>query len=399
MTRFVLHIGYGKTGTTAIQRFLHHNRPALTKAKTLYPDFFIHGAWLNGYDHNFLGRALAGRVGWWGQSAEQLIKQAEDQAREAAVENIILSAESFLGGVEPWDFDDEADYRRACLAAVERTARALKGHRVEVIVYLRRQDHWLEAVLNQNIKYGGLLPQKLRKASIEETCRIYAPRTDYAAVLQPWRDAFGGESITVGVYERGQLSNGDVITDFRQKTSLLSLDLKLPPRDGASANRALNRDVIEVKRILNRIDRPKFEERMIVESFYRISETLSENYTEPPTPILSAKLRRSILDKVAESNEIVARDYLGRSDGVLFREAAIDLDDTSSNYAGLDVDVAIEILLRLERDLGSTHGRARLFRHWLAEHLRKNFPQLHGAGRRLRSAIYRFHQDRDPPFS
>jgi len=386
MTRFVLHIGYGKTGTTAIQRFLHHNRALLAKAKALYPDFFIQGAWLNAFDHNFLGRALAGRVGWWGQSAEQLIGQVTDQAHDAAIDTVILSAETFLGGVEPWEFDDEADYRRACQAMADRIARALDGHSIEIIVYLRRQDQWLESVLNQNIKYSGLLPRKLANASIEDTCRIYAPRTDYAASLDPWRAAFGKEVISVGVYERAQLTGGNVIADFLLRTGLNKLDLANPTWDPKSANLRLHRDVLEVKKILNRITRPKYEERAIVESLYRVSAALPKNNHGISTAILSTEARRVILETVTGSNTVIAREYLSRPDGVLFRDPLPDPDDHSSDYPGLDVGRAIEILLRLERDLNSPRGRARLFRHWFAEQLRKDYPRFHGIARRLRSA-------------
>ena len=386
MTNFILHIGYGKTGTTAIQRFLHHNRTALANAQTLYPDFFIHGAWLNAYNHNFLGRALAGRVGWWDQSAEQLIAQVEDQARDAAADKVILSAETFLGGIEPLDFDDEADYRLACRTAVERTARALGSHMVEIIVYLRRQDQWLESVLNQNIKYSGLLPRKLAKASIAETCRIYEPRLNYAASLDPWRASFGKEAVTVGVYERTQLSGGDVVADFRKRAGLDKLSLTTPAWDATTANRGLHRDVLEVKKILNRISRPKFEERALVESMYRVSEALSAHNRGMSASILSAEARRAIVESVAESNKVVAREYLLRFDGVLFREALPDSAADSRDYAGLDIGVAVEVLLRLERDLKSRRGRARLFRHWLGEQLRNVFPRLHGMVRRLQAA-------------
>ena len=389
MTNFILHIGYSKTGTTAIQHFLHHNRAALAKARTLYPDFFIQGAWLDAQNHNFLGHALAGRTGWWGRTAEELICQIEDQLRNTSADRVILSAEAFLGGVRAWDFNDEASYHEACQAAVTRLAQALDRHKVQIVVYLRRQDQWLESILNHNIKYSGLLSAGNANVSVEDTCRIYEKRIDYANVLAPWRATFGKESLSVGVYEKSQLSGGDVVTDFRERIGLTMPNLTNPTLDSLSANRGFNRDVLEFKKILNRIARPKYEELAIVECLHGISDSLSVRESQASAPILSVAQRCAILDRVAKSNAEVARDHLGCSDGILFREALPDPKRAGSDYAGLDTSVAMEILLRLDRELHSTRGRSRLFRHWLAEKLRVHAPWMHGFVRRLRAFGFR----------
>ena len=79
MAQYILHIGYGKTGTTALQSFLHSKRHDLLESGILYPDFIHNGVYLNVKDHNMLGYALAGQQGWTKMSTEEYFNQINMQ--------------------------------------------------------------------------------------------------------------------------------------------------------------------------------------------------------------------------------------------------------------------------------------------------------------------------------
>ncbi len=64
MARYVIHIGYGKTGTTALQTFLAANRASLRKHGIVYPEFRRDGVALGIDNHNALGFALDDAGGW-----------------------------------------------------------------------------------------------------------------------------------------------------------------------------------------------------------------------------------------------------------------------------------------------------------------------------------------------
>ncbi|MEX0450723.1 hypothetical protein V6X62_02675 [Spiribacter sp. 218] len=335
-----------------------------------------------------VGRSLAGRRGWWGLSAEEFFAQFERQRREDGAHTVLLSAEAFLGAVQPWDFDDAAAYRNAAREAVERLALLVAGATVTVIVYLRRQDHWLESAMNQNIKFGGLVGGDLATLTAEQAAAVYAPRLDYAATLNMWAEVFGIPAIRVGVYERDQLVDGDVVSDFLGRCGIERSYLREPTWNQASRNEALPRDVLEVKRILNAIPKPKYEERVLVETLRAVARDMGGRSASEPS-LLPCATRRKVLERHADGNAAVARTFLGHEDGTLFLEAWPETDDPAGEYTGLSTETALEIELRLDRYWRSPGNRLRLFRHWVAERLRRRQPTAHAAARTLRALALR----------
>lgn len=387
VSRYVFHIGYGKTGTTSIQRLLAANRKALLDQGVLYPDARAQGSWLRLRDHNMVGRALAGRRGWWGLSAEEFFAQFERQRREAKAHTVLLSAEEFLGAVRPWCFDDVDAYREAVCKMIDRLVNIISGGNVTIIAYLRRQDHWLESAMNQNIKFGALVGPHLASLSAEQAVTVYSPRLDYAAVLDMWAATFGKPKIDIGVYERSQLAGGDIVSDFLRRCGIERGLLWEPAWNQASQNEGLPRDLLEFKRVLNTIPRPKYEERALVEAFRRVAGDMRGRENDS-VPLLSNNVRRQILQQYADGNAAVAREYLGREDGALFLEAWPQMADSDSQYPGLSTETAIEIELRLERHWRSFGNRLRLLRHWAAERLRR-LPMAHAGARALRALALR----------
>lgn len=382
MARYVLHIGYSKTGTTALQRFLAANRETLPAQGTVYPDVRVRGARLRTPDHNMVGRAAAGREGWFGLSLTQYVDQFEKVRRGAGAHTVLLSGETFLGAAQPWDYDTEASYRAAAQQVVDRLATVLSGHEVQVVVYLRRQDHWLESAINQAIKFGGLMPPRIAGADIDTLIDVYRPRLDYETCLRPWREAFGRGAVSVGVYEN--LAGEALIADFCRRTGLDRAQLTVPSWDPDNQNTGLSRDVLEFKRVLNRIPRPRFEERVTAETLRRISAEMQEARGGRAYPLLDGARRRALLEEAEPGNRVLASDWLGLPAGTLFAEPWPDPDDDDA-YPGLSPEHGTEILLRYERARYSAAGRARVQRHRLAELLRKRLPWLHSAARVLRS--------------
>jgi len=372
----ILHIGYGKTGTSSIQHMLANNREILRSGGIVYPDLKIGGGWLYMQNHNIVGRTLAGRKGWWGINLDEMFQQFFQQCAAAKCNTLLLSAESFLGGVQPWDHTTSNDYYHAVSDTLDKLQEKLEGVNVTIMVYLRRQDYWLESAINQNIKFAGLMGPAFGNPSPEETAKIYAPRLDYATVLDLWASRFGENSIKVGIYEKGR-SGDDITKDFLIRLDLLHLSIQPPPVNSSSQNIRLDMDVLRFKQILNKISRPKYEERVLVEALRKVSAEIEPSRDKW---LLSGNFRRLLLERYATSNEKVSRRFLGDEDGVLFRESWPDPEDNSHN-AQLPAERILEILLRLQRHQQSCGYRIALFRHQIAEVLRKKFPLLHGAAR------------------
>lgn len=386
MVHYILHVGYGKTGTTALQGFLAANRDQLRARGVIYPDALVRGAWLRAKDHNMVGRAVVGRLGWWKVPAEDYFAQFEEQRKSANAETVILSGESFMGILQPWDFKDDVAYWQALTDAVQSIGALLKPHQVTVVVYLRRQDHWIDSAINQTIKFGGLLADDTAQQSTERLVEMYSPRLDYARCIEAWANVFGDDAIKVGIYEAGQLHDGGIVDDFFERIGLDMDGLTVPAQSPDGQNTSLTRDVLEVKRILNKIERPKYVERVLVECLRTVSAQMG-GADEDAWPMLNNAARRALIDQFESSNAEVARRFCGRSNGVLFKKSKLSAKAAAGEYPGLSVEKALEIMMRVERYMTSFATRRQLARQWLAQQLRQRMPVVHGFARSLQALL------------
>ena len=95
---FILHIGFSKTGTTAIQSFLSDNRKQLAKKGILYPDFRYKGFMTGFLNHNLLVNNIVGKTGWFRLSPQRCLAQiTSHQKKNPSIDTVLLSGESFAG--------------------------------------------------------------------------------------------------------------------------------------------------------------------------------------------------------------------------------------------------------------------------------------------------------------
>ena len=187
--RLLLHIGTGKTGSTAIQASLDANRDLLAEAGILYPKL------AGRIDHNKLaiaanhgvprefrqlveknGRDLVGEAAW----AEARLSLARSEG-----DTIVLSCEYFSAGVD-----------------VERLCRLLEIHfprvrEIATVCYLRPPAASYLSTLQQDIKASSLVSPLRRRA--------YAPLLARYAHLG---------TVTARLFHRSVLREGDVVRDF-----------------------------------------------------------------------------------------------------------------------------------------------------------------------------------------
>jgi hypothetical protein len=368
-----LHVGYSKTGTTAIQKYLSVHRGDLSRKNIIYPDVKINGSWLNALNHTMFARALADRKGWYKQSADVYVEQFIRQAKETNAELLVISSESFLGAINPWEFDNEERYWAAFHKYVTRLYSQFKEFKINIIVYLRSQDDWLESAINQTIKFGGLMPEKVRVASIEELIEIYRPRLDYEKVLNIYAGVFGKDAVKVRLYEKSKLVDGDVVSDF---LDILGIKIKEVTEGKVSStitNKKLSRDILEFKQILNRVQRPKYQERVITEYLQMISNDIK---SQEKGSFFSEEQIKTIFDEYKKGNRYIMEEYLGLQGENIFTNIECEKNN-NYQYKGLSTEKALEYHLLLDRYMHSIEGRKQLFRHWLAEVLRHKAPKLH----------------------
>jgi len=314
-----LHIGGRKTGTTAIQLFLSSNRAQLKKKGYLYPGY-------PRQEHHDITREILFHS-LSKTSVSQVLKKYREEIRRSPCNNVILSAEGLEGLFQKVSLLEEF---------------LLQDSAVRIIFYVRRQDERIESNYNQMVK-GAMI-------RTHETFSQYygsgnLPLLDYYNVLLPWRDAFGKENILVRCYEKEQIPNG-IIRDFLTTVGLeLDKSFIIPQ---TWANPSLNWDLIEIIRLCNIQFKDDISfHRYLLNSLknVKLNEGLKKQY------LLSPHQRRDLIEKYAESNEKVAREYLGRKDGRLFYAPLPESDEPWEPYEGLTIKKCIPVFTQMLHNL------------------------------------------------
>jgi capsular polysaccharide export protein len=376
MARFILHIGQSKTGTTAIQHFLSVNRGALRDRGILYPDIRNRGVFLGATDHNLVAWSLIGKHSPLSVSFEQFLEDVKTELhRNAALHTVILSAEAFLGEPHIWNFDSEDAWRQANREKIQTLRSLLQGHEVTILVYLRRQDYWVNSAFNHIIKIEGLVGRRLY-SDIQQLIEQLAPRLDYAQELRSWSEHFSRDAMIVRPYERSQLFEGDAVSDFLAQTGLADHGSQfIQPDHQELKNPGLPRDVLEVKQILNRAPRSKPEERVLIWALQKIGMEMPSACPEWDF-LLTASERRALVRRYAAANSEVAETYLVSNEGMLFRDP-LPQEDEGDDYPGLRTERALEVMLRLHHTLKSLKAKRLYIRYLLGHVARRHFLRVY----------------------
>lgn len=295
--KLILHIGTPKTGTTAIQKFLYDNESILNEQHFSYPTIqkgkhqIINAYALDQYLKN--GVPDTEHAGWkdfWTTLREKLQN-----------DHVILSWEGIF-----------FDYAKEFFSAVKKEYDV-----IQIIVYLRRQDRFLESIWNQYTK-----GEPLSKLPFKDFIANEKFKWSYLEKLNKIADIVGQENLIVRVYEKDQFQGArkDIISDFLQAVGI-NLDWSRCVL-GKPANSALFGNYVEIKRRMNLYLQQDDNWCIEIQNIFMayIEEISSSSSIKHADGMLTPKERQEIIDYYAEENAEIARKYLGRADGKLFYE-------------------------------------------------------------------------------
>ncbi len=298
MQQLFIHIGLPKTGSTALQRFLHHNRETLSGLGYLYPG--------KNPAHHYI------RYNWTDKTDSVLLAKSQNmfrEIREKPNDRIIISSETMSASNEniPHTLKN---------LVIEELGDDLE---IKIIVYLRRQDHWLESRYVQNIKTTySFVPESLKKMAFPEFLRSHRKfyNLDYYRRLEPWAGIFGETNIMVRPYEKDQFVGGSISSDFLHTIGISSCSQFSQP-DKTNFNTGLSPDAVEIVRLYNKYLKSVYFKNILCNSLLRRTSSKQpfSTYT-----YLSPRQRFDLLSEYDESNARIAREYLCRNDGRLFYE-------------------------------------------------------------------------------
>jgi hypothetical protein len=286
MKTLYIHIGTGKTGTSAIQSYLFNNRLKDVK----YCQTGLEGELHNILCINF--KRHLNRV----DEVDILRNKLITEIIQGSEARYLISSEFFPGLTS----NEIEQFINPILVA---------GVNVKIITYLRRQDEFVESWYKQIVKADGeLVDIELLKDRLYE-----AGALDYEKLLSSYEAVVSKDSIIVKAYEKSSFVGGNIITDF---LSIFGLqDLCNPTVVNEIVNPSLCREQLYLARIVNKYCNP--EQAKI----FRTPIPLTGSKYKY---LLSPDNREQIIKDFAKTNEWVADRYCGRNE--LFYERKIDND-------------------------------------------------------------------------
>lgn len=292
--RLYLHIGHPQTGTTALQSFFSQNALALAAAGLLYPQTGRLST-----AHYLFSFALG--LGHWDEgevaAPEILGEQLKREIAASSCDRVLLSSEYFaLAGP----------------AQIARVKTLFADYDARILIYLRRHDYALEAGYAQSAKTTAAPPwQPNVESFVLYQLTANLKQYDYLACLRRWAAAFGPEAVIVRPYEAVQ-NQPDLFGDFLRAIEVDDRAALIRP---GALNVSLNPPFTAALTSINRAAIPEKTKRLLRAAIIRLG-----GRQQAKEPYLSSTMRHAIVQRFAPSYGVIATEFLGRTDGVLFRE-------------------------------------------------------------------------------
>jgi len=298
--KLILHIGMQKTGTSALQYFLHENRNRLLKDGYRYPSLleFCDVRFPGVSYHNCIAASLSNM-----SSAFPRLTMNDIRSLRALIDNsdqpIILSAEDF-----------------SRILKIENVRSFTTKLDVKIIVYLRSQADWAQSMYNQRNKilFGRaddrifnseiLSPRDLFQFLQQER---YAPLLKYDNLLERWSEV--SENLDVRLFSKDEFVGGNLISDFMDAIDIDDLNgYRMPPR----VNDNLANRWIEIARETADSDGVDVAKNFMRRLTLAAQEGILD--LSGPTKILPQQIIDKIRADYSDHNQRVARKYFKRND-------------------------------------------------------------------------------------
>lgn len=343
MLKLYLHIGMPKTGTTYIQNFLRENNEVLKNEGYVYPDFGVRfdtiGINRNGH---FLVSVIRDENGNRLKEKEQEI---EDECFDKLFRlfdvfpNVIISDESIWNSGEIKRDKNFWGNLKSKLDA--------RGIELKVIVYLRRQDLFIQSFWAQHVKENSVSDTLQEFFNSSRFKRI---KLNYYKRLNKISKVIGKENVLVRVYEKDQYigSQKTIVSDFLTTVGLeyndnyAELD-RLP-------NRSLSGIYLETKRELNKIEGLNKRKSYVQALLKKVIDENDDIKSISSNEFMSGEEAIAFLKKYEESNEKVAREYISRENGVLFYEKPEITASRAPKYEVSDYVGVLAQMMEIQND-------------------------------------------------
>jgi len=298
MEKIILHIGYNKTGTTAIQNSFYYNRKSLEKNGLFYPKN-CRGK-RKSPAHHALAESLLFHVG---KPLPRFVKTKIYRKYKAEHYWNVLKQEVSKSNCPFAFISSEAFSRlRGHPEQMQYIKEQLNIYQVKILVYLRNQPEFLSSAYNQAVKRGH------ETRTVDELMQSGWMNIDYFVELEQWESVFGTENMIVRIFDKEKMTGG-IVTDL---LNLLENEgISIDTSDWRSRffsfkwNIRLPDNMVEYKRRLNALVRlPTFLDKLV-----NIWLLWKGKYS-PENKLLTEAQRNLIIQKNYDSNQKLGKKYL-----------------------------------------------------------------------------------------
>jgi len=371
--RLILHVGIPKTGTTSLQHSLASNATRLLSMGggvnyclfKPYEESVNHKSLVNAITHEFFSMNDDDTITSRGFSEFALmpVKNKVDFIKKSFYESncktLVLSHEGFITGfdfisecTDHFDENTRARYKEYVISYVKNF---FDEFDIKVVIYLRRQDNYIESMYNQIMKRRPVKDINLTFKNgylINSAMQAFLTRNDmitfcdYYSHLYQLSNVYGKENVIVRVYEKNQMPNGTVYDFYKHVLCFDDNEIDVLLAENHTVNESKIKDLVEYNIALAQdASRDMAHKEISSGRLNKLPSILGklpslDFLCKSNKNILTAKQASDFLDLFEESNEKVAREYLGREDGVLFRDKPRDEAD---DYKGLSHQATFHI--------------------------------------------------------
>lgn len=363
MKTIYMHIGTPKTGTSALQQFFVENAMILKKYGINYP-------------LSPSGEISAPNIGY-------IINN------KCSVEEKARRIMSLFGEHDKLLISSEGIYiflrynKEFFLKFID------MGIDVKVIVYLRRQEEYLESMIRQKVKEGIWITNQDKWSNLETEDKqdeSFIKRVEeeahYLKGLESISEVIGYKNVIVRVYEKCRMKNGNIFADFLDILGIEMTDEFITQKK--LINPSLDNSTLEIKRLINeacknRITDENFLQKITLKALLNVSSYKDERGKNKNISMqLSSEQVRRIRNIYEEENKEIAMKFLNREDEPLFYYNMSDTDHSSGGVSDRElledtIQVLFNIILDLKLQLISIENQVA---GWNQNRLQEQFEKL-----------------------
>lgn len=316
----VLHIGAPKTGSSAIQYFLHQNRARLLKHGYYYPEHNFDENKVSG-GHAHFGTAIAANDL---DRAKELLEQWLNEARQLNAKLLVSS---------------EALYRHP-----ERVKRLIEGHSVSVLAYFRHPLESLVSNHNQSIK-RHYSTQTLDAFLYKQVGVLN--RGVSGQVFFDWVKLFGRDAVSVRPYLASCFVKGQIEQDFIQRLGIEGWSAWRFKRNRDRINTSYTYGALEIKRLLNALlDQNKPQESRRIDRTLQAHADDANKRSGELRQVVSSAVYEAITKRYQNALERAQTNLLERCTDEFYEPVSVvAVGNAMTNRQLVDVVEAYEFLV------------------------------------------------------